>query len=226
MRRPGGSSRPERKLAVGVADRHYLPHGPLHLGAMAHRDYCFYFVGQFLSVCGDWLQSTAMAVVAYHMTGQSTWPALLIVAQFLPSAALSSVGGALADRFPRRAILLWTQTALLLLAVGLGLVAVEGRLTLGFMLGMAALSGLIQAIDYPARMAFVKNLVGPDDLTSAVGLGALLLNGGRAVGPAIAAGVLSHFGPAQCFFGNAVSFAFVLLALALIANPGAPWRGC
>ena len=188
--------------------------------AFRHRDYRYYFAGQLVSVCGDWMQTTALSWMAFHETGLSTWPAMLAISQFLPSALLSSVGGRLADRYGRRKLLLISQSALLLVAACLAALAFSGNLHPPQMIILSVITGLCMAVDYPTRSAYVRDLVGSEDLTSAVGLGAFIVNGGRALGPAIAGMILVKAGPPECFLANALSYVGVLAALLMIGNPG------
>lgn len=189
-----------------------------------HADYRWYFGSQAISIIGTWMQTAAASWFVFQVTNSSKWPALVMVAEFLPGTLLGWLGGRLADRWPRRQLLALTQFGLLLVASILALTAHWGVLTPYLLVGLTLVAGLMNSVDGPTRVAYVKNLVGGEDLAPAVGLTALLVNLGRAVGPALAGAMLVYSGAAGCFAGNAASFAVVLLALSRIGNPGIPAR--
>ena len=181
--------------------------------SLRHRNYLLYFLGQFISITGSWLQTTALMWLSYEKTGQSSWPAAITAAQILPTFVLGVWGGSLADRWPKRPLIFATQAASLILAVLLaGLVFLD--LDSKWMLFAVALAcGIVNGIDLPARMAFVVEMVGKDDLLNAVALNSLLFNGARVLGPALGAGLLHVLGPGLCFLANGLSFIAVLAAL-------------
>ena len=202
--------------------------------SLRHRDYRLYFLGQLVSFTGSWVQNAALMWLVYHQTGDLRWPSYLLVAQVGPTVLLGTWGGHLADRLPKRRLIQLTQAAFLLNAVVLAVLAAAGWALPGLVLGLQVLNGLVQAVDLPARLAFVPDLVPRSDLINAVGLNSLLFNGARAVGPALA-GVLfvlaRHLAPGAdpvaagavgCFGLNAVSFVAVLFALRGIRQPGEP----
>src|SRR6516164_8152950 len=106
-----------------------LPWWALPFRALRHRNYRLYFLGQLVSVVGSWVQTTALMWLAYRLTGRSQWPALIATAQILPTFFLGAWGGALADRVSKRALILTTQAALLVLAVLLGGLVLAGHVT-------------------------------------------------------------------------------------------------
>src|SRR6266508_884533 len=182
--------------------------------ALRHRNYRLFFLGQMVSVVGAWMQLTALMWLAFHLTGTSRWPALVAAAQLIPGFLLGAWGGALADRWPRRALIFQTQTALLVLALALAALAFAGTATVWHLLAIAAASGVVNAVDLPARLAFLVEMVGKEDLVNAVALNSLLFNVARAAGPALGAWVLPQWGPGACFLLNALSYLAVLVALA------------
>jgi MFS family permease len=192
--------------------------------ALRHRNYRLYFCGQLVSLTGTWVQTAALTWLAYDRTPQdkALWAALVVAAQVLPTLLLGPWGGALADRFPKRPLLLVTQSALLALALGLAAVVAAGSFTAWTLLAFSALAGVVNAIDLPARLAFVMDMVGRDDLHNAVALNSFMFNAARVVGPAVGAGLLHVAGPALCFALNALSFVAVLAALAAMDPSGFP----
>jgi MFS family permease len=197
--------------------------------SLRHRNYRLYFLGQIVSFTGSWMQSAALMWLMYDRTGDPRWPSWLLVAQVGPTLLLGAWGGHLADRWPKRDLVFRTQAAFLLNAVLLTAFIATGLALPILVLTLQVVSGIIQAIDLPTRLAFVPDLVPKDDLINAVGLNSLLFNSARAVGPAVAglfflvadeaAPLLPAganpvtVGAVGCFGLNALSFVAVLLAL-------------
>jgi MFS family permease len=166
-----------------------------------------------VSLTGSWVQTAALTWVAYEWTGQNRFTALVAAAQVVPMLFLSVWGGALADRWPRRALIFGTQFLLLALAGLLGGLVLLGLATPAALLAIALLIGVVNAVDTPARLAFVIDMVGRDDLANAVALNSLLFNVARAVGPALSALLLPWLGAGPCFLINGLTFVAVLAAL-------------
>jgi MFS family permease len=190
--------------------------------ALRHRSYRLYFGGQLFSVIGTWLHLTALMWLTYEITHQSSWTANVGAARLLPTVFLAPLGGMLADRFSKRSLLIITQVLLLLLALALAVLTVTVTLTGGHLLLLTLLAGIIHAVDWPARLAFVSEMVERQDLANAVALNSLLFNCARAIGPALAGLFYAWQGPAFCFLLNALTF--VPLIIALVAMP-IPARG-
>ena len=189
--------------------------------SLRHRNYRLYFIGQLVSLIGSWTQTTALMWIAHQKTDTSQWPAFLVAVQIGPTFLFGPWGGALADRVPKRRLIFLTQSFFLTAAVILlGLYHLDA-LSLWVMLGVMFFHGCVQAIDLPARLAFVPGLVPREDLINAVALNSLLFNAARAIGPAIAGFLLHASGPGLCFLVNAVSYLAVLWALWLMRLPPA-----
>lgn len=184
--------------------------------SLRHRDYRLYFAGQLVSLTGTWMQNAALAWLAYDLTGQSKWTAFVAVAQVVPTFAVGFVGGFLADRFPRRGVLVATQLAFLATALALAALVGSAAVTPWQLLALVLLHGVVQAVDLPTRLAFVNELVTREDLPNAVALNAMQFNAARAVGPALAGLLLVLVSPVACFVANALSYAAVLVALGLM----------
>jgi MFS family permease len=208
--------------------------------SLRHRNYRRYFAGQVVSFVGTWMQSAALMWLMYDRTGDPRWPSWLIVAQIGPTLLLGPWGGSLADRHPKRKLVLTTQSAFLGNAILLTLVVASGLSLPGVVLALVAVNGLVQAVDLPTRLAFVPDLVPKEDLINAIGLNSLVFNSARMVGPALA-GVLFLLASAArprlpegaepvtvaataCFALNAASFLAVLYALRRIPEPHATLR--
>ena len=187
--------------------------------SLRHRNYRLYFVGQLVSLVGSWTQFTTLMWLAHEQTHEAKWPAFLAAVQIGPTFLLGPWGGALADKVPRRGLIIRTQAAFLTCALLLLGLQLAGQLTVGAMLAVMFAHGVVQAIDLPARLAFVPSLVEREDLSNAVALNSLLFNAARAGGPAIAAAILTSAGAEWCFVLNAFSYGGIILALALIHVP-------
>jgi MFS family permease len=191
--------------------------------ALRHRNYRLYFYGQLVSLTGSWVQTTALTWLAWDRTDKALWAGLVVAAQVLPTLLLGVWGGALADRLAKRPLIMATQALLLTQALGLAAVVACGQLSPWYMVLFAAVAGVVNALDIPARLAFVVDMVGRDDLHNAVALNSLMFNAARVVGPALGALLLFLAGPTLCFLLNALSFLAVLAALALMdVNGEAP----
>jgi predicted MFS family arabinose efflux permease len=187
--------------------------------ALRHRNYRLYFFGQLISFLGSFVQSTALQWVVYEMTKESTWTALVTVAPALPAFFLGTLGGTLADRWPKRHLIFWTQAGFLLLALVLAALVASGQARPWHLLLIQVGNGFIMALDLPARLSFVMEMVGRDDLLNAVALNSLLFNVARAAGPAVGGVLLTALGASACFTINALSFVAVLVALAAMRLP-------
>lgn len=182
--------------------------------ALAHRNFALYFTGQGVSLCGTWMQSMAQAWLVYRLTGS---PFLLGLVEFsarAPILLFGLAGGVLADRWPRRRVMLATQAMSLAQAAALAVLTLTGRITIGWILGLATLLGIINALDMPARHSLVTDLVPPRDIPSAIGLNASAFNAARIVGPLLAGILVGTVGEGVCFLINAASFVIVLACLA------------
>ncbi len=184
--------------------------------SLRHRNYRLYFFGQLVSLMGTWMQSTAVSWLAFALTHESKWTALILVAQILPTFFFGGLGGILADRVPKRTLIFCTQSAFLLLALLLAGLGYAGVITPWKLVIITAFSGLVQALDLPARLAFVMDMASREDLMNAVALNSLLFNVARALGPAAGGQLMRWISPETCFVANALSYLAVLWALALM----------
>jgi MFS family permease len=190
--------------------------------SLRHRNYRLYFIGQVISLTGTWLQTTALAWLAYSITRQSLWTSLMTAAQMVPLLLLGGWGGALADRKPKRHIIIATQTAMLVLAVLLGVLVLAGQTDPWLLLAIAIANGIAGAIDLPARLAFAMDMVGRDDIANAVALNSMMFNVARVIGPALGAFAYNLVGPGHCFLLNGLSYVAVIVALVMMDVDGRP----
>ncbi|UDF12138.1 MFS transporter [Antiquaquibacter oligotrophicus] len=181
-------------------------------------NYRLWFAGALVSNTGAWMQRTAQDwIVLTELTdGDAAALGITMALQFGPLLLLMPVAGLMADRFDRKRLLVWTQTAQLVLALGLGILVVTGLATLGIVYAFALGLGIATAIDSPVRQAFVSELVGDADLPNAVALNSMSFQGARLIGPAVAGVLVALIGAGPVFLLNAVSFAGVLTSLAFI----------
>jgi len=195
---------------------------PVRLGALRHRDFRLFWIGQLISQIGTWMQSVAQAWLVLELTHSPLHLGIVSALQFTPVLFLSPVGGVLSDRFAKRKVLLISQTAMQLQAFVLAALVWSGRVEYWHVAVLAAVYGLSRAIDIPARQSYITDLVGRSDLPNAVALNSVVMNGARIVGPAVAGLLIAAFGVALAFLLNGVSFVAVLVALVAIRTEGRP----
>lgn len=186
------------------------------LRAFEHRNFRLYFFGQLLSQVGTWMQSVAQAWLVLEIAPSPVALGTVTALQFLPITFGSFFASVVADRFPKRTVLLWTQGAALVQALLLTVLAATGRAELWHVYVLALALGCINAVEAPTRQAFVMDLVGREHLVNAVALNGAVHHGSRLVGPAVAGVAIAVWGVAVSFGLNALSFLAVLTALVLM----------
>ncbi|MEV8220115.1 MFS transporter [Microbacterium sp. NPDC077391] len=181
-------------------------------------NYRTWFLGGVISNIGGWMQATAQDwVVLTELTdNDATAMGVTMALQFGPPLVLVSMTGWVADRFDRRKVLLCTQTALMLLALGVAALLLTGVMTLPLMFVFAAAFGVANAFDAPARQAFVSDMVSLEDTSNAVALNSAAFNMARLVGPAVGGILIVLLGSGWVFVANAVTFLAMIVALTLI----------
>jgi MFS family permease len=187
--------------------------------ALRHRNFQLFWSGQGISVVGTWMQTTAQGWLIYRLTHSPLMLGLLTVSRFGPSLVVAPLSGLVADRFPRRGAVLLTQSASLVLATILATLTLTGLVRVEHILVLAFLQGSVDSMDMTVRQTFQMDLVGPDDLQSAVSLNAAAYNSARMVGPFLAGILIAKVGEGVCFALNAVSFVAVLVMLVMIRVP-------
>jgi MFS family permease len=197
---------------------------------MRHRNFRLFFFGQLVSLTGSWMQTTAQQWLAYRLTGSQLSLGVITFASFVPVLILSLFMGVIVDRFPRRRLLLITQTWFMLLALALAWLTLTGRVTYNHLVILSLLLGVGNALDMPARQAFLADLVGRDQLLNAIALNSSVFNGTRIVGPALGGLAVALWGEAAAFLLNGVSYLAVLVGLlgvrlALTPSDHPPARG-
>ena len=187
--------------------------GRLTFAALAVPNYRRYYSGQSISLIGTWMQMTAQAWLVLTLTHSSTWLGVVIALQTLPVLVLGPYGGVIADRVDKRKLMMALQSAMGLQALALGLLTVTGMVTVWEIGVLAALLGLNNAFENPARQSFMLELVGPEHLRNAVSLNSVLVNVARTIGPAVAGILIATVGDGVCFLVNAASFVAVVASL-------------
>src|SRR2546430_2394460 len=184
--------------------------------SLRHRNYRLYWFGQMISLMGTYMQTIGQAWLVLELT-HSAWQLGLVGAlQFLPVLLFSIFGGVFADRWPKRRVLLVTQSAAMIQALLLWALIATGTIQLWHLYILAMLLGLTRSLDTPTRQAFVVEMVGREDLSNAVALNFLLLNLARIVGPGLGGIIIAASGVTMLFLLNALSFLAVIVGLALI----------
>jgi MFS family permease len=178
-----------------------------------------FWTGALVSNTGTWVQNVTVPFVVFQLTGSPAWVGFAGFAQLLPAWLMGPVGGSIADRFPRRTVLLVTQSAMAAVALLLWALWTAGVRSPWAVIAVVALSGAIAGLMIGSWQAFVSELVPREDLLNAVTLNSAQFNAARAFGPAIGGVVLATLGPSWSFFINGISFAAVIVALALIRVP-------
>jgi MFS family permease len=184
--------------------------------ALRHRNYRLFFGGQLVSLVGTWMQQVAQAWLVLQLTHDPLWLGLVSVAQFGPVIIFGLFGGLIADQWPKRRILLATQTTSMILAFALFLLTATGVVQVWQVMVLAALLGTTNAIDMPTRQAFAVEMVGREDVTNAVGLNSAVFNASRILGPAAAGLLIGAFDISFAFLINGISYIAAIAAYLLM----------
>ncbi|HWL45070.1 MAG TPA: MFS transporter [Ilumatobacter sp.] len=158
------------------------------------RNYRLFAFGSVITSTGTWMQRVAQDWLVLQLTASGAALGITTGLQFLPMLLLSPIAGVLADRFPKRRVLMVTQSAMGVSAALLGVLAVTGIATVAHVYVIAFLFGTASAFDQPARQAFVNEMVGPEMVVNAVGLNSASFNLARMIGPALAGALIALLG--------------------------------
>ncbi|MGE5681674.1 MAG: MFS transporter [Bacillota bacterium] len=185
--------------------------------ALRHRNYRLWFWGQMTSLVGSWMQTTAQGFLVFQLTHSPAFLGYVGFASGIPAWIFMLYGGVVADRVPRRTVLIITQTVMMILASVLAILTFTGIVQAWHIILLAFGLGVANAFDSPARQAFVLELIeGREDLVNAIALNSTMFNSATAVGPAVAGITYAAFGPAWCFTINGISFIGVIAALLMM----------
>jgi MFS family permease len=182
--------------------------------AFRHRNFRILFPANALSNIGTWAQRIAQDWLVLELTDNNGGALGLVTAvQFAPFLLLSLHGGALADRFNKRKLLIWTNIVAALACYGIGILVIIEKIELWHVFVGAGVLGISSAIDAPIRQAFTSEIVGHSDVANAVSLNSANFNAGRLVGPALSGFLIAHFSTGPSFIINATTYLFVIAAL-------------
>lgn len=184
--------------------------------ALRSRNYQLYFSGQLISLVGTWLQIIAQGWLVLKLTNSAFLIGLVAAVATLPTLLFSLFGGVIVDRFPKRSILFWTQTAAMFLAFMLGTLTVLNLIAVWEIIILSFLLGMVNAVDIPARQSFTVEMVGKEDLPSAIALNSAIFNSARVIGPSIAGFLIAGLGIGETFILNGISYIAVIVALLLM----------
>jgi MFS family permease len=190
--------------------------------SLKHRNFQLFFSGQIISLVGTWMDMVAEAWLVYRLTGSSLLLGTVTFAGQLPVLLISPFAGLVADRLNRRKIVIATQFASMIIAGILAGLTLSKRVTVEQVIILAALMGVVNAFDIPARQSFLVEMVGREDLMNAIALNSSMFNAARIIGPSIAGILVASFGEGWCFFANSVSYIAVIAGLLLMKVPPRP----
>jgi MFS family permease len=173
-------------------------------------------MGAFLSFIGSWIQNTGQQWLVFDITGSESALGLMTFIGAAPMFFLSPLGGWLADRANKRAVLVVCQSTFAISAFFLAIAVWQGFATFWLITAVAFINGCTSVIEIPTRQSMISNLVPPGDLAAALPLSAATFNTARILGPAIGGLILGHFGPAGCYLINGISFSAIILAILAI----------
>jgi len=176
-------------------------------------NYRRYFAGQLVSLTGNWMQIVAEMWLILSLTGSGVAVGITSALQFLPFLLFGAFGGLLADRFPKRSLLVMTQTLMALPALALWAATAGGAVTPWLVWALVFVRGTVNAVDNPTRQSFAIEMVGPDRVVNAVSLNNALIHSARILGPAGAGILIATLGVGPCFLLNALSFGAMIVAL-------------
>jgi len=180
------------------------------------RNFRLFFSGQLISQVGNWLSLIAMTLLIYELTDSAFLLGLLAAAQFGPVLVIGPWAGLIADRYPKRTILLVVQSIAMLQSFALAALAFQPEPSLVAIYAVAFIGGLTIAFDNPARRSFVTEMVPESDINNAVSLNSALMTLSRVVGPFIAAFLIATVGFGWAFLVDGISYVAVLVALAMM----------
>jgi len=180
------------------------------------RNFRLFWISGIISNTGRWFQAVAVPIIVLDITGSAGWVGIAGFAQLLPTALMGPLAGAIADRYPRRRVLLVTQTIQAFLAFGFMAMWISGIRSVGAYVAASVVSGIAGGLNLPAWQAFVSELVPRDQLMGAITLNSAQFNAARMIGPAMAGVMIAAIGPAWAFGINGASYAAVLVALTMM----------
>jgi MFS family permease len=187
--------------------------GERYFPALQQRNFRLFWIGQLVSVIGTWMQNIGQDWLVLELTGSAAKLSVVAAVQFLPMMLLSLFAGPVIDRYPKKRTLVFTQSALAVLALALSIITATHIVRYWMILVLALLLGLVTLVDNPTRQSYVIELSGREALVNAVSLNSAAFNAARIFGPGLAGLLIEAIGIAPCFLLNALSFIAVIAAL-------------
>lgn len=184
-----------------------------HFHALTHKNYRYMWFGQCVSLIGTWMQNIGQSWLVLTITGSSLKLGIVAACQFLPILLFSLFAGIIVDKYPKKKILIVTQTVSMILAFTLATLVLTDTVRYEYILVLAVLLGLNNTLDMPTRQSFNVEIVGKEDLMNAIALNSTTFNMARIVGPSIGAVMMAWLGAGYCFLLNGLSFIAVLYGL-------------
>jgi len=193
--------------------------------ALKHRNFRLFITGQFISLCGTWMQVIARGWLVLQLTNSPFAVGLVTALGSLPILFFTLYGGVIADRVNKRRFILVLQSLMLAETLTLAILTATHLITLHWVMALAVFSGLLSAFEVPTRQSFLAEIVDRQDLMNAIALNSSAFNLARVVGPAIAAGLIATVGLAACFFADAASYLAVIISLVRMDRGLSPKAG-
>src|SRR3989440_5004599 len=206
------TGRPRRVATGGISFRKTF-------SAFKHRNFRLYFAGQLISFTGTWMTTTAQGWLVYQLTGSKALLGIVAAAASAPLLFFATWGGWVADRYPKRAVVVATQVCFMILSLALAALVWTKLVQPWQIIVLAVFGGITMAFDMPARQSFVIEMTSREDLMNAISLNSSAFNCARIVGPSIAGLLMAHVGIATCFLCDGVSFVPVIAGLLLMRLP-------
>lgn len=188
--------------------------------ALCHNDFRYFFFGSCISLIGTWIQNTGQSWLVLTITNSPFKLGLVTALQFTPILLFSLFAGAAIDRYPKKRILLFTQTTMMILALILAILVYTKTVQYWHILILATCLGVANTVDMPTRQSYIIEMVGKKDLMNAIALNSSMFNGARLIGPGVAGLMINYLGFPLCFFINALSFIPLLYGITKISAKG------
>src|SRR3954469_2196452 len=206
------TGRPRRVATGGISFRKTF-------SAFKHRNFRLYFIGQLISFTGTWMTTTAQGWLVYQLTGSKALLGIGAAAASAPMLFFAAWGGWMADRYPKRSVIVVTQICSMILSLAMAVLVWSKVVQSWQIIVLAIFGGITMAFDMPARQSFVVEMTSKEDLMNAISLNSSAFNCARIVGPSIAGLLMAHIGIAACFFVDGISFIPVIAGLLLMRLP-------
>ena len=207
-----------------MSDRASSPVG-FTLRALAYRNYRLFFAGQVVSLVGTWITTTANNWLVYRLTGSALLLGTVAFASQVPAFLLGPFAGIVVDRIDRHKLLVITQTISMVQSFALAALVFSGHVTIGWLIALGVVQGLVNAFDMPARQSFLLTMIdNKEDLGNAIALNSSMVNLARLVGPSVAGIIIAAVGEGWCFAIDGISYCAVIVALLRMRIARSPAR--